>query len=79
MTQPTKVMTAAANGIPYEAYREANWSDEQLIAAGLMEPRAQGHDTASDDRLRLLIERVERLEEERKAKPRLNRKVKGGI
>lgn len=30
-------MTAAANGISYEAYRGQGWTDEQLIANGLME------------------------------------------
>lgn len=29
-------MTAAANGVTYEAYRAANWTDEQLRANGLM-------------------------------------------
>ena len=51
-------MLPAANGATYE----------QLIAHGLMEPRAENpdYDMATDDRLRLLIERVERLEEEKK-------------
>jgi hypothetical protein len=35
---PQHVMTAAANGITYEAYRTANWTDEQLIQQGMMLP-----------------------------------------
>ncbi len=67
MAEPTKVMTPAAAGVTYDAYKAANWTDAQLIEHGLMEPRADpAHDTATDDRLRLLIERRERLEEEKK-------------
>ena len=59
-------MTLAATA-PYDAYREAGWTDEQLVAHGLMEPRHAGeHDVATDDRLRLLLERIERLREEKK-------------
>lgn len=64
--QPTKVMTAAAGDTSYDGYRAAGWTDEQLVEHGFMEPRATGHDTATDDRLRLLIERIELLEEEKK-------------
>lgn len=63
--EPTKVMTEAATA-SYDEYRAANWTDAQLVEHDLMEPRATGHDTASDDRLRGLIERIERLEEEKK-------------
>lgn len=34
--QPPKVMTPKANGITYEAYKQAGWSDEQLIQNGMM-------------------------------------------
>ena len=67
MTEPTKVMTPLAGLNTYDAYRAAGWTDEQLIEHMLREPRATGHDTATDDRLRLLIERVERLDEEIKS------------
>lgn len=64
-SEPTKVMTEAAGiGVSYDDYRANGWTDEQLVEHGLMEPRATGHDTATDDRLRLLIERAERLDEE---------------
>ena len=77
MTEPTKVMTDAAGATSYDEYRAAGWSDTQLIEHGLMEPRAAGHDTASDDRLRMLIERIERLEEEMKGIADDIRDVKG--
>lgn len=64
--EPTKVMTDRAQGNTYDAMRAAGWTDEQLVEHGMMEPRATGHDTSGDDRLRLLIERIERLEEEKK-------------
>lgn len=66
--EPTKVMTAAANGVSYDQYIAAGWTDAQLLEHGLMQPRAVNpdYDVATDDRLRLLIERVERLEEEKK-------------
>lgn len=64
MTEPTKVMTAAAGDTSYDQYRNAGWTDEQLVEHGMMEPRATGHDTETDDRLRLLIERVELIDEE---------------
>lgn len=32
-------MTAAANGVTYEAYQQAGWSDDQLIQAGMMLPQ----------------------------------------
>jgi len=68
MTNPTKVMTPAAQGHSYDDYREAGWSDADLVEHGLMEPRVDkpDHNVATDDRLRTLIERIERLEEEKK-------------
>lgn len=68
MAEPTKVMTPAAQGVTYEAYRAVGWTDAQLLEHGLMQPRAvnPNYDTATDDRLRLLIERIERLNEEAK-------------
>lgn len=68
MAEPTKVMTPAAQGVTYDAYRAAGWTDAQLVEHGYMQPRAENpdYDTATDDRLRLLIERVERLNEEAK-------------
>ena len=33
---PAKVMTPAANGVTYEAYSAAGWTDEMLIANGLL-------------------------------------------
>lgn len=36
MTSPSKRMTPAANGVTYEAYTAAGWTDAQLIANGLM-------------------------------------------
>lgn len=67
-TEPTKVMTPAAQGVTYDAYKAAGWTDAQLLEHGLMEPRAENpdYDVATDDRLRLLVERRERLEEEKK-------------
>ncbi len=35
---PEARMTAAAQGIPYQAYRAQNWTDEMLIAQGKMLP-----------------------------------------
>jgi len=35
---PARRMTPAANGVTYEAYRAANWTDEMLIQQGLMLP-----------------------------------------
>lgn len=66
--KPTKVMTPAAQGLTYEAYKTAGWTDEQLVQHGLMEARADNpdHDVSTDERLRLLVERRERLEEEKK-------------
>lgn len=32
------VMLAKANGIPYESYRKSGWTDEQLVANGMMAP-----------------------------------------
>lgn len=66
MTEPTKVMTDKADGATYDQFVQNGWTDEQLVDQGYMEPRATGHDTATDDRLRMLIERRERLIEERK-------------
>ena len=33
---PVRQMTAAANGVTYEAYVAAGWSDAQLVQNGLM-------------------------------------------
>lgn len=66
MSEPTKVMTDKANGSSYDDFVKLGWSDQQLVDGGYMEPRAQGHDTATDERLVTLIERIERLEEEKK-------------
>ncbi len=33
---PAHVMTAATNGVTYEAYVAAGWTDEQLVSSGLM-------------------------------------------
>lgn len=67
-TEPTKVMTPAAGGLTYEQMIAAGWTDATLLEHGMMQPRAVNPDynDATDDRLRLLLERVERLEEERK-------------
>lgn len=66
-TEPTKVMTPAAGGFTYEQMLAAGWTDATLLEHGMMQPRADpAHDIATDDRLRLLIERRERLEEEKK-------------
>ncbi len=64
-TEPTKVMTDIATA-SYDAYIAAGWTDTQLIEHGLMQPRATETNPETDDRLRLLIERVERLNEEAK-------------
>lgn len=37
---PVRQMTAAANGVTYEAYKAAGWSDEALVSNGLMLPPA---------------------------------------
>lgn len=59
-----------APGAPYtyDTYRAAGWTDEQLIAHGRMLPAPVTSFEAveTDERLRLLIERRERLEEEKK-------------
>lgn len=64
MTQERMTATATA---PYDAYVAAGWSDEQLIAHGFMHPAPVTSIAAmaTDDRLRLLVERIERLEEEK--------------
>jgi len=33
---PVRQMTAAANGVTYEAYVAAGWSDAQLVQNGMM-------------------------------------------
>lgn len=60
-------MTASATA-PYEAFIAAGWTDELMIAHGFLEPAPVTSFAAveTDDRLRLLIERIERLEEEKK-------------
>lgn len=35
--QPPKAMLPAANGVTYEQYRQAGWTDEQLRASGYMQ------------------------------------------
>lgn len=50
----------------YEEYRAAGWSDEQMIEAGFLARPTSVAAVATDDRLRLLIERIETLEEEKK-------------
>lgn len=50
----------------YDAFIAAGWTDEQLVAHGYMAPETSMGAVATDDRLRLLIERVERLNEEKK-------------
>ncbi len=64
--EPTKVMTTRVNGFSYDDLTAVGWTDDALVAHGYMEPRATGHELATDDRLRLLIERVEQMEEEKK-------------
>lgn len=64
--EPTKVMTSAATAT-YDAYIAAGWTDAQLVEHGLMQPRAESTTDSSDERLRLLLERIERLREEKKA------------
>lgn len=59
-------MLPAAAPFTYDQYRTAGWTDEGLIAAGYMAPVTSLEATATDDRLRQLIERVERIEEEQK-------------
>jgi uncharacterized protein (UPF0335 family) len=59
-------MLPPANGATYEQFQANGWTDEQLVAHGYMAPVTSAEAVATDDRLRLLIERVERLEEERK-------------
>jgi len=68
VSEPTKVMTAKANGATYDQFVELGWTDANMVAEGYMEPRAENpdHNVATDDRLRTLIERIERLEEEKK-------------
>jgi uncharacterized protein (UPF0335 family) len=65
MTQERMTPSATA---PYEAYIANGWTDELLIAHGFLEPAPVTSFAAveTDDRLRLLIERIERLEEEKK-------------
>lgn len=59
---------APAAQFSYDAYRAAGWTDEQLIAHSLMlaAPVTSFAAIETDDRLRSIIERVERLEEEKK-------------
>lgn len=60
-------MLPAAGEFTYEQYQAAGWTDEQLVAASYMAPVTSHSAVATDDRLRLLIERVERINEEAKA------------
>lgn len=64
-TEPTKVMTDIATA-SYDAYIAAGWTDTQLIEHGLMQPRATETNPETDERLCLLLDRVDRLEEEKK-------------
>ena len=64
--EPTKVMTDKALGYSYDQMIEQGWNDLSLIDHGMMEPRATDHNVATDERLLALIERIERLEEEKK-------------
>lgn len=60
-------MTATAQ-FSYEAYRAAGWTDEQLIAHGFLSanPTTSLEAVSSDEQLRLFLERIERLREEKK-------------
>jgi len=60
-------MLPAAGEHTYEQFKATGWADEQLVAAGYMAPETSMAAAATDDRLRLLLERVERLAEEKKA------------
>lgn len=65
-------MTATRRMLPnaagtYEQYIAGGWTDEQLVQYGLMAPVTSPEAVATDDRLRMLIERVERIEEEQKS------------
>jgi len=51
----------------YDQYKAAGWTDEQLIAQGYLLPETSYAAVDSDDRLRLLLERIERLREEKKS------------
>lgn len=50
----------------YEAFKAAGWTDEQLVANGYLAPVTSAAAMETDDRLRLLVERVESLEVEKK-------------
>lgn len=50
----------------YAQYVASGWTDDQLIAEGLLRPETSLAAVEIDDRLRLLIERIERLEAEKK-------------
>ena len=50
----------------YADYVAAGWTDAQMIAAGHLLPVTSADAVGADEALRLLIERVERLEEEKK-------------
>lgn len=52
----------------YDAYRAAGWTDEQLIAHGYLRPLpvTSFEAVAADEQLRLFLERIERLREEKK-------------
>ena len=59
-------MLPAAGAFTYEQYQAAGWTDAALVAAGYIAPETSMAAATTDDRLRLLIERVERLNEEAK-------------
>ena len=74
MTTPTpnKTMLPAAGDVTYEQYKDAGWTDQQMIDGGLlMSPSSStevgGIAGAAGDRLRSFVERIERLEEEKEA------------
>lgn len=50
----------------YAEFVAAGWQDSQLVTAGYMNPETSAAAVATDDRLRLLIERIENLETEKK-------------
>lgn len=62
----THKMLPAAGAFTYDQYIANGWTDAALIQAGYMAPPTSEAALATDDRLRMLIERIERLEEEKK-------------
>lgn len=62
----TRKMLPAAGGFTYADFKANGWTDDALVAHGYMAPETSVEAVSSDERLRFLIERVERLEEEKK-------------